>query len=125
MQDNYQSIELVVKLMAKTGLFFAGIDGEYAQSEREYIENYISSLANVGPIDEVKDMLQNSLNVHFTLDEIIADTRQLLDYFPQGEDKQAIVLSMAHFIEQVILADGQEHPAEKEAFEQWANALVA
>ena len=125
MQDNYQSIELVVKLMAKTGLFFASIDGEYAQSEREFIENYISSLANVGPIDEVKDMLQNSLNVHFTLDEIIADTRQLLDYFPQGEDKQAIVLSMAHFIEQVILADGQEHPAEKEAFEQWANALVA
>ena len=125
MEEKYQSIELVVKLMAKTGLFFASVDGEYADSERIFIENYINQLSKVGPVDEVKDMLENALNQHFTLDEIIADTRQLLTYFAQPEDKQAIVMSMASFIEQVILADGVEHPAEKEAFLNWANALVA
>jgi hypothetical protein len=125
MEENYQSIELVVKLMAKTGLFFASVDGEYADSERTFIENYINQLSAVGPVDEVKDMLENALNQHFTLDEIIDETRQLLTYFTQPEDKQAIVMSMANFIEQVIRADGVEHPAEKQAFLAWANALVA
>ncbi len=125
MEEKYQSIELVVKLMAKTGLFFASVDGEYSQSERIFIENYINSLSQVGPGDEVKDMLENALNTRFTLDEIIADTRQLLGYFPEVEDKKAIVLSMYNFIQQVIQADGVEHPAEKEALLQWANALVA
>ena len=125
MEENYQSIELVVKLMAKTGLFFASVDGEYSQSERIFIENYINSLSQVGPVDEVKDMLQNSLNMRFTLDEIIADTRQLLGYFNEPEDKKAIVMSMYNFIQQVILADGVEHPAEKDALLKWANALVA
>jgi len=83
MEENYQSIELVVKLMAKTGLFFASVDGEYADSERIFIENYINQLSKVGPVDEVKDMLENALNQHFTLGEIIADTRQLLTYFAQ------------------------------------------
>ncbi len=125
MEENYQSIELVVKLMAKTGLFFASVDGEYADSERTFIENYINQLSAVGPVDEVKDMLENALNQHFTLDEIIDETRQLLTCFTQPEDKQAIVMSMANFIEQVIRADGVEHPAEKQAFLAWANALVA
>lgn len=124
MEQNFQSIELVVKLMAKTGLFFASIDGEYSQSERIFIENYINSLANMGPIDEVKEMLENALNVRFTIDEIIADTRQLLSYFPSVADKQAIVLHLYDFIQRVIMADGVEHPAEKEALVQWANALV-
>ena len=70
-------------------------------------------------------MLENSLNMRFTLDEIVADTRQLLTYFEQPEDKQAIVMSMYNFIQQVILADGVEHPAEKDALLKWANALVA
>ena len=125
MEEKYQSSELVGKLMAKTGLFFASVDGEYSQSERIFIENYINSLSQVGPIDEVKDMLQNSLNMRFTLDEIIADTRQLLGYFNEPEDKKAIVMSMYNFIQQVILADGVEHPAEKDALLKWANALVA
>ena len=125
MEENYQSIELVVKLMAKTGLFFASVDGDYSPSEKEFIESYINKLASVGPVDEVKEMLENSLNVRYTLDEIIAETKQLLNYFSQPEDKQAIVVSMANFIEQVIMADGVEHPEEKQAFLQWANALVA
>ena len=125
MEEKYQSIELVVQLMDKTGLFFASVDGEYSQSERIFIENYINSLSQVGPVDEVKDMLENALNTRFTLDEIIADTRQLLGYFPEVEDKKAIVLSMYNFIQQVIQADGVEHPAEKDALLQWANALVA
>ena len=35
---NTQAIELVVKLVAKTGLYFSCVDGEYADSERQFIE---------------------------------------------------------------------------------------
>ena len=124
MENNYDSIELTVKLVAKTGLFFACVDGEYSESEKIFIENYINSLSKVGPVDEVKDMLQNALNVRFTLDEIVADTRQLLGYFPEVEDKKAIVMSMYNFIQRVITADGVEHPIEVEALQKWAEALV-
>lgn len=124
MENDYKSIELTIKLVAKTGLFFACVDGTYADSEREFIENYINNLSKVGPVDEVKEMLENALNVHFTLDEIVADTRQLLGYFEQPEDKQAIVMSMFNFIQHVITADGVEHPAEVEALKQWAEAIV-
>lgn len=125
MEQNYKPIELVVHLMAKTGLFFAALDGVYAPSERAFIENYINRLASVGPVDEVRQMLQNSLNLRFTLEEIVADTRQLLNYFPSPADKRAIVLAMYNFIQKVIMADGVEHEREKEALAQWANALVA
>ena len=108
MENNYDSIELTVKLVAKTGLFFACVDGEYSESEKIFIENYINSLSNV----------------RFTLDEIVADTRQLLGYFPEVEDKKAIVMSMYNFIQRVITADGVEHPNEVEALQKWAEALV-
>ena len=64
------------------------------------------------------------MNVRFTLDEIVADTRQLLGYFPEVEDKKAIVMSMYNFIQRVITADGVEHPNEVEALQKWAEALV-
>ena len=124
MENNYQSIELTVKLVAKTGLFFACVDGEYSESEKIFIENYINNLAKVGPVDEVKEMLENALNVRFTLDEVIADTRERLGYVPEPEDKKAIVMSMFNFIQHVITADGVEHPNEVEALQKWAEALV-
>ena len=34
----------VIKLVAKTGLFFANVDGEYDAKEREFIENFIANI---------------------------------------------------------------------------------
>ena len=34
----------VVRLMAKTGLFFANCDGQYAQPEKDFIHGFIAQI---------------------------------------------------------------------------------
>ena len=124
MEQNTQAIELVVKLVAKTGLFFSCVDGEYADSERQFIENYLSQLSKVGPIDEVEEMLRNALHNHFTLDEVVADTKALLAQFDRPGDRQMVIMSLYQFIDKVIKADGVENPDERQALIDWAKALA-
>lgn len=122
--QDYRPIELVVKLMTKLGLYFASTDGEYSQSEYFFIDNYINRLSRLGPVDELRYMLNNALNTRYTHDEVVADTRQLLDCFDTPADKQAIVVALANFSQKVILADGVEHPGETQALMNWLQALA-
>jgi len=114
-----------MKVVAKTGLFFSCIDGEYADSERQFIENYINELAQYGGVDEVKALLENPMEKHYTLDEVVADTRELLESIESPADRRAIAITLADFIGQVVLADGVERPAEREAFIKWADSVDA
>lgn len=124
MEQNYQPIALTIRLMTKLGLYFAAVDGEYSQSEYIFIDNFINRLSQVGPVDDLRDMLNNALNTVYTLDEVVADTRQLLDCFESGEDKKAIILALANLIQGIIMADGTEHPNERQALLNWAQALA-
>ncbi|MBQ9465939.1 MAG: TerB family tellurite resistance protein [Muribaculaceae bacterium] len=121
--DNLKAIELIIPLVAKTGLFFSCVDGQYADSERRFIQNYLDQLAAVGDISEVKDLIEGAAKQQITLDEIIADTRRLLDTFDSPDDKRAVMLALYNFVDNVIKADGQEHPAELQAVTQWLEAL--
>ncbi len=123
MEQDTRAIELIVKLVAKTGLYFSCVDGVYDDSERRFVENYIGQLSRVGDATEVKDMIEHALEQHFTHDEIVADTRELLSMFASPNDRQAIVMALFQFVNSVIKADGVEHPAEKEALIRWAEAL--
>ena len=123
MDKDLKAIELVIGLVAKTGLYFSCVDGCYAESEKRFIENYIGQLSRVGDVSEVKDLLEHATDRHFTLEEIVADTKALLASFDSGEDRQAILLSLYNFIDNVIKADGVEHPAEREALLHWLEAL--
>ena len=124
MEENYSAIAQTIKLVAKTGLFFASLDGNYSQGERNFIENYKNRLAQAGPVSDVQQTFDTIWDHPITLDEVIGDTRLLLDQLPTVGDKQAVVASLAHYIQQVIWADGNEHPAERDAAIAWLNALA-
>ncbi|MBR1550895.1 MAG: hypothetical protein IJ632_01075 [Muribaculaceae bacterium] len=123
-EKDIKAVEQVIKLMAKTGLFFGCVDGSYDVSERQFIENFTAQLSAVGPIDEVQDMLAHATDVHYTLDEIVAETRQLLNGFDNVAERQMVAMALYQFIDNVVKADGVEHPAEREAFIAWNKALV-
>lgn len=126
MAQDYQAIAKAVKVVAKTGLYFSCIDGNYADSERQFIENYINELSQYGGVDdEIKPLLDNPMDKHYTLDEVVADTRDLLESIDSPADRRAIAITLADFIGQVVMADGVERPAEREAFLKWADAVDA
>ena len=124
MEQNYTAIEQTIKLVAKTGLFFASLDGDYSQAERNFIENYKNRLAQVGPVSDVRQVFDTIWTHPVTLQEVIDDTRALLAMLPTPGDRQAVVASLANYIQSVIWADGMEHPAERDAMIAWMNALA-
>ncbi len=123
MDNQHKAIELVIGLVAKTGLYFSCVDGNYDESERRFIDNYIGQLAAVGDVSEVRAMLDSAIDKRYTHDEIVADTKALLATFESADDRRAVLLSLYNFIDNVIKADGVEHPAEREALLRWLEAL--
>ncbi|MBO7609573.1 MAG: TerB family tellurite resistance protein [Muribaculaceae bacterium] len=124
MEQNYQAIERVVRLAAKTGLYFASVDGDYSNAERIFIENYKNQLAQVGPISDVQGIFNQIFNKPVSLSEVINETHDLLDLMPTPADKQAVVVSLGYYIQRIIMADGMEHPAEREAYNTWVKSFV-
>ncbi|MBM6993449.1 MAG: hypothetical protein I3J02_09340 [Prevotella sp.] len=116
-------IVAIVRLMAKTGLFFANADGNYAASENRYLDKFIANIEGVGDLeDELREEIKQSLNQKFTLDEVVDDTRELLNGFSATEQK-AILHALHSFISDVIRADEKLHPLEKENFKAWEKAF--
>lgn len=115
-------IEKVIKLVAKTGLFFAHADGEYDVREKKFIDGFIDKLAQIGPVDEVKAELEVSLAKAYTLDEIVAETKDLLVSFNMPE-QDVIKLTLRQFVANVINSDCVEKKAETELFRDWIKAL--
>lgn len=113
----------VIKLMAQTGLFFANVDGQYDSKEKEFIENFVASIEQVGDLEpELKANVTDSLNHTYELPAIIEATKELVDGF-SDEERVAILGSIQSFIERVIAIDGEVHPAEEESFKQWKAAF--
>lgn len=124
MEQNYQAIEKVVRLAAMTGLYFASVDGDYSNAERIFMENYKNQLAQVGPISDVQGFFNRVFDKPVSLSEVINETRDLLQLMPTPADKQAVVVTLANYIQRVIMADGVEHPAEREAYNTWLQSLT-
>lgn len=121
--DNTNALELVIKLVAKTGLFFAKVDGEYSDRERAFINTYIEQLVNQGGTEEeVRQIIGDIEHQNITLDEVVADTKQLLSGLRPGE-ADVVKLTLYSFINDIVKADGDDCPAEKEAFKAWNEAL--
>lgn len=113
----------VVRLMAKTGLFFANADGIYQRRERQYIDDFVGGIEQIGTITpELKGEVYGALNHSYKMPEIIADTKAILEGFTANE-RQAILKAIRGFINKVISADGHVHPLERENFRLWKNAF--
>lgn len=107
-----EKLENVVRLMAKTGLFFANCDGQYAQPEKDFIEGFIAQIEQIGTIDEtLKKEVTGAIDRKYTLEEIVRDTQEVLEGFNRDEQK-AILLTIDAFVAKVIKADKRMAEAE-------------
>jgi len=118
-----EKITEVVKLMAKTGLFFANADGQYNRSEKDYLDNFVAGIQQIGDIsDELKADVVGALDKTYTLEQIIDDTKQLVDGF-SDQERGAILTAIKGFINQVIRVDDTVHEKEQAAYKAWKQAL--
>lgn len=122
--ENVNALELIIKLVAKTGLFFAKVDGNYSDRERAFINAYIEQLmAQGGTREEVRELIGDVEERNITFEEVMADTHQLLGLLPPT-DASMVKMALFAFINDIVKADGDDCLAEKEAFKKWNSALA-
>ena len=112
-----------IKLMAKTGLFFANSDGNFAERERDFLENFVGGIESVGDIsDELKAEVKDTLNHSYDLDGIVKETLQLVEGF-NDDERKAILVTTSLFIRKVILSDTRVESKERAHYELWKKAV--
>lgn len=112
-----------IKLMAKTGLFFAHCDGQFDKREHDFINAFLEGILEVGEIPEQLSLeVKDSLNHTYTIEEIISETQQLTEGFNEDERK-AILFTISQFILKVMASDEQVQSAERQNFEKWKTAF--
>ena len=112
--------DTVVMLLVKTGLFFANCDGVYDETERKFIENFLSELDNNGcsVSGETKELAIKALDSSYSFSDIVSETETYLQEFNEAE-RHAILDSFAEFIGKVIKADSIVSEQEQRFFSQW------
>lgn len=121
--ENLKTLEQVIKLVAKTGLFFAKVDGDYTEREQAFMQAYIDQLVQAGGTPEEVDELIGHLEQEtITLEDVIADTHALIGSLPPN-DARIVKIMLFSYISDIVAADGDDCPAEKAAFEAWNQSL--
>ena len=112
-----------IKLMAKSGLFFANCDGEVSIHEKEFIKNFLGSILEVGTIDDgLKNDVNDTLNHTYTLEDIIEETKQLVDGF-NDDERKAILVTISQFVLKVLSKDKRIESLERANYEEWKKRL--
>ena len=110
-------------LMAKTGLFFANCDGDFGSREHNFINSFLNGILEVGDIEDgLQTEIKDSLNHAYTLEEIVAETKALVEDFNEDERK-AILFLISQFILKVVASDSDVAEAERENFKLWKEAF--
>lgn len=118
-----EKIVSTVKLMAKTGLFFANCDGNFDKREHDFIENFLSGIQSVGDIDdELKNDVLDTLNHKYTLNGIVEETKQLIDGF-NDDERKAILVTISQFVLKVLAKDKRIESLERANYEEWKKLL--
>lgn len=114
-QENFK----FVKLAAEIGLYFAKVDSDYDEKEKEFLVGYIKELEKSNPLsEEEKSLISEMSEHHFTLNEVIQDTKDLLVEYSE-EDKYPLLNTISVLINQVINADGKVTTEEADSFTLW------
>lgn len=110
----------IVMLLVKAGLFFANCDGVYDETERKFIENFLSELDNNGysVSGETRELAVKALDSSYSFSDIVSETKAYLQEFNEVE-KHAILDSFSEFIGKVIKADSVVSEQEQQFFSQW------
>lgn len=119
-----QKLADTITLMAKTGLFFANADGQYTESEKKFITDFVLGIEKVGDMEEaLKAQVMDTVNHAYTLEGVVAETKALLGGF-NPDEQLAIKKSLRAFANQVIMADGNRCTTEQENYINWKKALA-
>ncbi|MBQ7690614.1 MAG: TerB family tellurite resistance protein [Muribaculaceae bacterium] len=121
--QNPQLLEQVIRLVARTGLFFAKADGQYSERERVFVQAFIDLLARQGDAAQARALVDDATSERISLDSLVHDTRQVLAQLPP-DDADVVKLLLYAFINDVVKADGDTCEAEREAQRQWCAALA-
>ena len=112
-----------IKLMAKTGLFFANAVCDYSDKENRCITDFVLDIEKIGDLEEkLKAQILDAVNHTYTFDEIVDETRSLLERFCP-EEQSAIKKSLEAFVNQVITIDGKCRQEEHECYIRWRQAI--
>lgn len=118
-----QKLADTIKLMAKTGLFFANADGQYTDEEKKFITDFILGIEQIGEMEVgLKAQVMDTVNHSYMLEGIIEETNALLAGFTATE-KDAIRKSLKAFVNNVIMADGTRCSAEQDNYLKWKDAI--
>ena len=118
-----QRIIDTIRLMAKTGLFFANCDGNYTQRERDFVEGFVSGIEQIGSIDDdLKNEVLDSINHAYSLDEIVEATNLLVKDF-NDDERKAILATINGVINKVIRVDKNVNSAEQNAYKAWKEGV--
>lgn len=112
-----------VKLIAKTGVFFGSVDGEYGDKEKAFVNIFIGFLkAGTDMNTELENELLDITNQQYKLDDILNETKAMLSNL-NDEEKKSTLDSLANFADIIIRVDGTIADKEEEAMKSWKKSL--
>lgn len=112
-----------VKLMVKTGRFFANCDGNYDENERRLLDGFASSIEILADIsDEQKNEVLATLGENPTLDQLIEETKNLMERSNPRERKRMLDV-FDQFIRMTIASDHRIERVELSCYMEWRRRL--
>jgi uncharacterized membrane protein YebE (DUF533 family) len=106
-------------LIVKVGVYVAKCDGVFSKEERIEIDSFKGEI-NTSPVvpEQIRRRIDEILNSNILLQEIVMDTKQLLE--PQSDSSRKELLKfLDNFIQRVVYSDGVYHQKEEEFIVQW------
>ena len=113
--------ENTIRLCAKIGVFFANADGEYSESEKQYVDMFLNHLKEQNRLTDDLELLVKHFDYKkCTIEMIIEDTKNVLESL-NSETQAQVIDQLSCLIEKVINADGHLHEKELMYYNQWKN----
>ena len=110
-------------LIAKTGTFFAKVDGKIDERETKAISAFLTNMNDEMDLNaDVKALMDKYFAQDLTLDDIVGETNAYLQDHNDFERK-SILTSLAQYIDSIISADGIKTLEEKQFYLGWQQRL--
>ena len=112
-----------VKLMVKTGRYFAHCDGNYDENERKLLEAFAGSVDMLADIsDEQKKEVLENLGEETTVDQLVEETKSLLERSHPRERKRMLEV-FDQFIRMTIASDHRIERVELASYMEWRKKM--
>ena len=112
-----------VRLMTKTGRFFANCDGNYDIKERQLINGFAKSVNILSDLNKIQqNSVEDAANQDCTLDELIQETEELLSQY-NAEERQRLLEVYNQYVRMTIEIDNRITREEVSSYKEWCQRL--